>query len=61
MCKDLSTDWCTAERCEALCQTYGIRSQVDDPEEIGVAAATRDKQVGHVFPGVQQRGIAVRF
>lgn len=34
-------------------RTHGIRSQVDDPEEIGVAAAARDELVRHVFPGVQ--------
>lgn len=44
-----------------LARTYGVRSQIDDPEEIGVAAAARDVQIRRVFPGVQQGGVAVGF
>lgn len=42
-------------------RTHGVGAQVDDPEEISVAAATRDDHIRHVLASVQQRGVTVRF
>lgn len=43
------------------CQTYRMRSQIDYPEEISVAATARNIQICYVFSGVQQTRITVRF
>lgn len=43
------------------CRTHRVRSQVDDPEEVGVAAAARDDHIRHVLAGVQQGGVTVGF
>ena len=49
----------TAQLLEDLQTTYDVRSQVDHPEDIVVCPTTGYEHIRHVFPTVEQRGIAV--